>query len=385
MKKRLEMPVRILIAFCLAFFARSPLWADTGWVEPDSWSGGSVYSEKENPDIAMEDEAIIAIPDGDYMRFTVHFRFRNTSSRSVETSVGFPVVNRISAPFGLERSGPELIMQGVLFDRLMKPGDQGHGPVLDMLTSIDGKRRDLPWNRFLEEAERQRVSLQIGRDSVKGQNFIGIVHNGAEVQVERVILQGKASNRTSTYAGSGGEYSVPRSADVIVNYMFRLVFPPNAVSTLTVDYKVYAVAAGGKGEVSYRSDYVIGTGRTWKGPIGAIYGVGPVVWEAKDGEGNRVTLPGEVYKGTLGNPWSLLVAKNVEPDAGLRLSVSPGGSGNVSDYLDSGTRKSIDSAAPVSGEAGLVSVYPGVLAIGASSIYGGTTNVVVPDSKRSPV
>ena len=167
-EKRIRENSSVADCFLPGCVCRPPLWADAGWAAPDTRSGGSVYSEKENQYIALEEEAIIAIPDGDYMLFTAHFRFRNTSNRSIEASVGFPVVNRIFAPFGLESGGPELILQGVILDRLMNPSDREQGPVLEMLSGIDGKPRELSWEKFIEEVGAQREILRIADDSQNG-------------------------------------------------------------------------------------------------------------------------------------------------------------------------------------------------------------------------
>ncbi len=251
------------------------LTADDGsWSNSFSISGGSVYSEEESSDIVLEKELLIF--NGEYTE--AHFLFRNTTDRDIEMVCGFPVVNRIDvwlsdgyAEIQMSKYGGDGIPGLRFFETVKHPEWTDDEPMFVYPEVI-------PLNKF----NQSRNFLGPDIPGNTGLDF-SIKQDGIPLAVEDILLEREVNE---VYAG------------LTFHFKHRLNFPAGGTSSVSVRYTQDLLCGndGGAAADVYKWNYLIGTGRTWKGPIGEFYFVKPICWEGEPSGMSRVgkRLPGGV-------------------------------------------------------------------------------------------
>ncbi|MFQ5628638.1 MAG: hypothetical protein ACE5I1_07750 [bacterium] len=259
--ERYKIAIRFISA--LAIFLPMALLADEGWLTRAQVGGGVLYSKTEHPDIALEKEVLIYKGEG---KVEAYFLFRNTAARDVMVDVGFPV--KISIPdYSSEHYGPgNILLRSLIYGhRIEDPVDVPFQAFLQRVKnheeSVDlNKRRMMSWAAFLD----------MNRIWTDNRSRFDLVHNlmirqdGSPVTIDTVFLETGVIEKDTLC--------------IDFHFLHRLSFQANSYSTVSVKYESFSnVINSGSGYFDnyFYWRYVLGTGRTWKGPIQTIYVVAP--------------------------------------------------------------------------------------------------------------
>jgi hypothetical protein len=279
---------------------------DGGWNNNFSIQGGSIYTEQENPDVALVKELLVF--DGE--KTQVWFLFENTSTKEVRVPCGFPV--RYSIDGYLEggiwyisqgKYGPDNVPALDWFEteNLESDVDEYGDPLFVSLTTV-------PANKF--NNSREFVSVYQASSDIT----FDIWQDEIPVKMEDVLVDRHCSED---------------GLSVTLHYRHELVFKPKSRSIVRVEYTQDLTdgVVGGIGGNAFRWEYVIGTGSTWKGPIGELYFMKPSDWYF-DGD----TIP----PFTTAGEWELFRAKKYEPSPGdvFILTTSSTSSWEIYSFMD---------------------------------------------------
>ena len=235
------------------------LAADDGsWNKSFTIDGGSIYTESDNTDIELVKEILIF--NGEYTKAV--FQFKNRSNRAVTTNCGFPVRYEINAFFGGDSLEIPVSPYGPVDDI----------PVLGYLETLPleytdpddymfGMTTDIILNNSFNNS-REFISPEETPEDLT----FSINQNGNTVEVDKVLLE--------RYAGEEG-------ARVTFHYKHDLNFKPGELSTVIVEYNQNLFHGNDGMSDTYRWNYVIGTGGTWKGPIGELILIKPSDWRGE--------------------------------------------------------------------------------------------------------
>ena len=283
----------ILLTTLMVIVASAPFADDGSWNSMFSLSGGSIYSETENEHIALEKELLVFTGD----RTIAFFQFRNASDKRVTVPCGFPVT--IDVPYTLLYKDAFLIESGSYGPQEI--------PILDFFDTEDLDHED-------EDAEMYYYSEQIPVNEFNnGREFLGagngysgidfkIRQDGDPVTVDDILIERRADDGVSA----------------TFHYRHSLTFEPGQVSEVVVEYTADLLSgSGGAGfGDTFRWNYVIGTGGTWRGPIGEFYLITPSDWRGSLG-GLETLYEGPFVK--------VSAAINYEPNAADRFSLRSSG------------------------------------------------------------
>ncbi len=243
-----------LLVLIMFIFSVPEIGADDGsWNNSFSVQGGSIYSETDHPEIILEKELLVF--DGN--KTSAVFQFRNTTPRTIKADCGFPVRHEINT-----------IDYGDYLEVLS--GGYGGGVInalewLETEDIIDPEGIEPPGTAILlNDYNNTREFIEPGK--ISSEIDFSISQDGNQVKIPNLLLERHASRL---------------GAAVTYHFRHNLVFPPGAVSTVRVDYTQNLVSGGDNMSNSYRWDYVIGTGSTWKGPIGSFLLVVPADWDGE--------------------------------------------------------------------------------------------------------
>ncbi|MFC1526697.1 formylglycine-generating enzyme family protein, partial [Candidatus Latescibacterota bacterium] len=275
----------LLAAVAVTLMAVSLVAADEGYWTHLSAAGGAHYSPVDHPDIALEKEVLIYHGRRPGERDTeAHFLFRNTSQRAVTVQVGFPVKVTVPREETYEYDPSRLFLRRVSLavpTRSYVPYSQ-----FDQINWIGG------WSNILKS--------------------LAILQDGQAVTIDSVLVEMETVPGVST----GADEAPPDTAMAQYHLLHSLTFPPHAYSRVVVAYSVHSVTAGGG--MSDRSHinwiYILGTGNTWKGPIGTLYFLVP--------EHLEPTIPDPFRHVGLYQGYRAYVAREYEPLSSDEVSVS---------------------------------------------------------------
>jgi hypothetical protein len=256
---------RIVLTFTFALVIGAAPADDGSWSATYSLSEGSLYSETENKDIALVDE-ILAF-DGFQSGITrAAFFFANTSGRDLTVQAGFPVRVRLEL---LEDIIPGTKDQMGLFFNQSKYGPEGDELGYARLVFANAlKTGKYPEDEFIEHSMeyflpkdvplRRELPIQ----SVPDWFDFSISQDATDVPCATVVIE-------AVLAGSS------KALDITFHFRHVLSFKAGAKSRVDVRY-VSDCGSGGNNMGmfmmnSYSYSYILGTGRTWKGPIGRLY------------------------------------------------------------------------------------------------------------------
>ncbi len=352
---REKIGIIILITACSVI---GPLYADVAPAAPaTAWTGGSIYLEDEDPFIALTDEILYAeeIKPRRSIRLTVHFRFRNDSDSEKHIPVGFPVIT------DLYQFAPSLEGWTDLSPALL--GLFGRNITIDNIERIHGKQVKFSWGQYREKIGGAGTD---GDDPASDFSF-SVVQDGTNVPVDRVIVEGK-TKRIEEGPRDDTSYDV----SISTNLMFTLKFPPREDSEVIVTYTVYAAHITYRGSYA-ATNYVIGSGGAWKGPIENLYILGRIKLDVEDAGPSDMS----VYEAE-GSDTILAVFRNYEPKPeatiGIRIMDPPDPVG--APYW---AFSELTGTGPVAGDVPSIPVNSSIRNIRASSVYPGDTKIALPD------
>ena len=300
--KRLQRSAMLVTLACV--LVTGAAGDDGSWSSSFSLNGGSIYSETDDEHIALEKELLVFTGE----KTVAFFLFRNTSDHAVTITCGFPITIDLAYTY---RVGDALLIELDPYGPLDLPilrffetelrdigsdGDDEEDPIVL-------HRRQVPVNEF--NNSRQFLGAGNGYSGIE----IRISQDGNPVPVDDILIERQARDGLSA----------------TFHYRHELTFEPGQLSEVTVEYTADLLAGsagGGLGDV-YRWNYVIGTGGTWKGPIGEFYMITPSDWKGTPAGLNTV------YSGPFVN---LLSATDYEPPLTERFSLRTRGVGMMDYY-----------------------------------------------------
>jgi len=196
---------------------------------------GAYYSAVEHPDIALEKEVLkYSGSNGVLGGCEAYFLFKNTNSDPVSVKVGFPV--KIVVPL---RETNEL--------------DPAIGFRRDFKAKIGLTTKMISWNKFKSELN------SIGERSAIIGNFT-VNQDRRKIVIDSVLVEFVRLSKDT--------------AVVKYHFLHQLDFQPDSYSNVRVTYTAFSstMNTGAPATADYINwQYVLGTGKTWKGPIKTIY------------------------------------------------------------------------------------------------------------------
>ena len=241
---------------------------DGSWSTAFRLSEGALYSETENPSIALESELLVF--DGfDSGSTRASFFFHNTGNRDVTVAAGFPVRMRIgvsedTVPGTKETTG--LFLAEGKYEK--EPGGlayakQVFGDALRTATLPEGEETDHSEYYVLPKDLPPRIELP--SDAAAGLFAFSITQDGAPVTLGSVVQE--VTRYTDPNEGA--------MLEITFHFRHSLAVKAGAQTRVDVSYKGDYHSGSENGGISfidqYSYTYVLGTGRTWKGPIGKLY------------------------------------------------------------------------------------------------------------------
>ena len=251
---------KLIIIFSASVMFAFPVFADDGsWSKSFSVSGGSVYSQEDNSDIILEKELLVF----NGKSTEACFEFVNTSRSKIVLTCGFPVVHKIAtymhdgyAEIPLSKYGGETVPGIVFFETSVNPEYSDDEPMFVYPEVILD-------NSFNSSRE------YIGPDMPQGAGIdFSIEQDGKVVAIEDILLEREVNEEF---------------ASLTFHYKHQLEFEPGSSSTVIVTYSqdlLYGNDGGAASDV-FKWNYIIGTGGTWKGPIGKFFFIKPSGWEGE--------------------------------------------------------------------------------------------------------
>jgi hypothetical protein len=230
---------------CIMFaLAACVSWSDSGdWYSAFQLESGPIYSEKENEYIAMSEEMLRYLGNG---WTEVHFLFRNTSDRDITLDAGFPIRT--------------VFMQGNSDNNYISIVNFDDNFVGKFLTDIYEKdlRREGSYKIPRAKVEK-RVQFSYADFVSKYKDWmeVSIEQDGVKRDVSTVVLEARLVDK--------------KSLEIDIHFKHALTFPAKASSTVSVRYQNWVTVHSGGIGVEDEWNYILGTGRTWKGPIGRLY------------------------------------------------------------------------------------------------------------------
>ncbi|MBI9101529.1 MAG: hypothetical protein JEY99_03865 [Spirochaetales bacterium] len=261
----------IVIVLILTGFNFHLMADDGSWSKSFTISGGAIYSEEDEEDIILEKELLIF--NGITTRAV--FQFKNTSNRRKVITCGFPVVHSINAykvDDFLEISKGKYGDSGIPGIEFFETREH---PEIDNDVTMYAYPEVIVFSDFNnsrdfidpEEAVRAGIEFHIRQD-------------GKEIKIENILVERKAD--------AGG-------ASLTFHFQHELLFESWSTTTVEVEYSQDLLfGEEGPGINSYRWSYVIGTGGTWKGPMGEFFFIAPKEWSG--------TIPGMELVSSLSPP-----------------------------------------------------------------------------------
>jgi formylglycine-generating enzyme len=266
---------RLALAALIAIaFGQAPLRADDGsWSTSFRESGGPVYSETPNADIAL---------DAELLRFTMRpegltqavFQFRNTSSRTLDVEAGFPIDVSFNVGYALVNSGSqdeatvftlakyryEPEVHGLAEARAFL----GDAITFDEKFGSDSEDPDGPnGGAWLLPASAMQAMRTVRRGDFKDPFSFSILQDGRKVEWDYVVLDQSLEK---------GEWTGLMT--LYFHFHHLLHFTPKSTSIVTIVYSQETLRGGEPTAFPalylHGWDYILGTGGTWKGPIGKL-------------------------------------------------------------------------------------------------------------------
>lgn len=228
--------------------------ADEGWWTRSRIAGGSFYSPSEHPDIALEKEVLIYKGNG---TCEVHFLFKNMIEKPVTVVVGFPVKIMIPLQEFYVYDPSKNILQNIYGVTVFR-GLGGY----ERATRLDPKRVNLNIGKLVSWGGFERLNSFWESDAIV--KSIAIVQDGKDVSIDSVYVEGQVAKDDTL--------------ELSFHFLHQLSFSPNDFSKVVVKYSFFneTMSSGGMLFTKYINwRYILGTGRTWKGPIKTIYFLTP--------------------------------------------------------------------------------------------------------------
>lgn len=306
-----------ILAFLILAAAGPACMADDGsWGTSFREAAGPIYAETENPDIALESE-FLRFSHSSIGETEAFFLFRNTAGREVRLEAGFPVRVRIRVgrleTTPAEAGAPETVLyptQGKYRNTVdgleeMK-AFYGAAMFLDKVPHPDAEDPELPNPLWCVREKEAAVRRMVEASAFTDPFSFHILQDGRQVDYDAVLLESSPPSPDGGYL------------ELVFHFHHVLAFGPNASSLVRIGYyqndlrgtrnRLYCFAN------EYGWDYVLGTGSTWKGPIGRLLLALP-----REAEPD---LPDSfVSLGTQG-PEQLFLAEDYEPGMSDEISLA---------------------------------------------------------------
>ena len=255
-----------VLALTLFVLAVLPCQADDGtWSHDFTEAAGPVYAATENPDISLEPELLRFTLEEEGVTEAV-FLFRNSSDRELEVEAGFPVRVRIGVgQLDLPASQRGNAVPAWYFSQ----GQYGKEPGLAAAQAFYGDALFFDKSKYPGGPEYGggwyiRKDKAAVRRMVTAMDFpdpftFTIVQDGTRVPWDTVLLESMV---------------IDQRLELSFHFHHVLTFRPSSTSVVTVRYSQNCLRGRDSGAMRvtarYGWEYVLGTGKTWRGSIGKL-------------------------------------------------------------------------------------------------------------------
>jgi hypothetical protein len=254
------------LALVLFALALKPCRADDGtWSTEFTEAAGPVYAATENRDVSLESE-LLRFGLADQGVTEAAFLFRNAGTRELKVEAGFPVrvtmgVGQLDLPASAGRGAAPAwyLSHGQYGDELGLAAAQAfYGDVLffDESEYPGGPEYGGGWYIRKDKAAVRRM--------VKAADFqdpftFTISQDGTQVAWDTVFLESRV---------------IDQRLELVFHFHHVLTFRPSSTSVVSVSYSQESLRGRDSGAMRstarYGWEYVLGTGRTWRGSIGKL-------------------------------------------------------------------------------------------------------------------
>ncbi len=294
---------KYIVTVFILIIILNPIHPDDGsWNRSFTIEGGSIYSEEDNGDIVLEKELLVF----NGVKTRVHFLFRNTGDRRITLKCGFPVIHQIDSyritdylELPSDKYGDGAIPGLTYFQTIPHPDIEDEEDFMEINPYV------IPVNEF----NNSRNFITPSEAAGSGIDF-QISRNGRDITVEKVLLERRA--------GRNG-------ASLTFHFQHSLTFNPGETTTVRVEYtQDLLYGSDGMSGNSYRWQYLIGTGSTWKDPIGEFFMITPASWNGE--------IPGMNPVSRVPGGMNVYHVSNWEPDRDERFSLEYTAPGYMSEW-----------------------------------------------------
>jgi hypothetical protein len=352
-------------------FGQAPLGADDGsWSSSFRESGGPVYAQAPNADIALDAEILrfTMVPEG---LTQAVFQFRNTSSRAVDVEAGFPIkvsfgVGEAMFAFGSEPKTKVFTLAKYRYEpelRGLAEARAFFGGAITFVEDFGSEDEDADGpvgGAWLIEAPAAKNRRIAPRGDFKDPFSLAIFQDGRRIEWDSVVLDPEVS------AAENGDRMT-----LYFHFHHLLSFKPKASSVVSVVY-TQDTLRGGEPTAAVPAyyhgwDYILGTGGTWKGPIGKLLLCLP--------EDAKPTLPKAFQPLGINGHEQVFLAQGYRPadDDQISLTRDVRGGRQPSYFKDLWFGDPVAAKRPAAPAQGFVKVR------GASSFLGDRTTVYTPE------
>lgn len=243
---------RILFPLLAFSFALQTKADDASAISVDHWTYGHVKSDTPNQQIALEKELMIVTHDS----IKAIFVFKNTTNQPVETPCVFPITSVLRLPYE-EPHGDSVIfyssqvkynssLWSIALDKKVNIYDNQYGDCFwvdkEDISLADQNLRKFTYTEYLDAVKELTASSYLSGCT--------ILQNGRNVPIENVGIE-----------TSLGEENLKMD----VYFYHHLKFKPYEVSKVEVAYPIESFEEEYHGCASYKVNYDISSGGTWKG------------------------------------------------------------------------------------------------------------------------
>lgn len=327
---------KLFSLFLTCISVLSAMADDGGTLYPQDWTYGNIYVKKPNSSIALEKEFMYVSGE----KIKADFCFRNTTDSTVIVPCAFPVIIKAhlwyeddNIVIGDFREETDIDFWKIILDKKNLAYTKeyfGSGFYGQRITIRVTEQEIENYDKKLRVLTYSDYQSKLGISNQENiYNGCSIIQDGNAVELKNVGVETNVNIREG-------------KIELVLHFYHELMFPPNALSKVSVEYKAKTLKEFEEDGNNYEVYYDISTGGTWKGgTIGSF--VLLTDYSMKDADTKKDV---ESLQTTRIIPYTVYSTRNYKPKgrfvfggyAGYRYEVYkryfPGGNYNYSVFID---------------------------------------------------